>query len=145
MTASAYWRCFHCRATFANNAAGRKGAKEHFGNVDETPVCKIEEWHYPIAEYVRQQNEQLASYRNDDSLIIRAMAGMATKHGQDIRAAEEAGYAKATADIKKLLVPIAVSDFLWSKIINGTNEVDNGSSETNPRSVSGTHNAVVER
>lgn len=124
MTAATYWRCFHCNATFANNAAGRQGAKRHFGGVDDTPVCKIEEWHYPIAEYVRQLNNELASYRAEDSLIIRAMAGMKMKHEQDIRDAEEAGYAKATADIKKQLVPDAMLEVTWDIIINGRRKVD---------------------
>lgn len=125
MTSCAYWRCFHCDAMFANNAAGRKGAARHFGAVDDTPVCKIEEWHWPIAAYVRELNEELSRYRAEDSDILRAVAAKAMQHGQELRSAEEAGYAKAIGDIKTLLVPMVVNHEQWDRFINGRKGTSN--------------------
>lgn len=121
----AYWRCFHCGSTFDSTEAGRRTAAAHFGAMDDTPTCKIEEWHQPLAEYVRELNDDLAAYRDDDSKVIRAMVTMASNQAAEVRAAEEAGYAKAIRDIKTLLVPMVASEEQWDRSINGRKDTSN--------------------
>lgn len=119
------WRCFHCDSAFGDTKAGRRSAALHFGAQDDTPTCKIEEWHQPLAEYVRELNDNLAAYKNDDSKVIRAMATMASNHGGELRNAEERGYAKAIGDIKTLLVPMTVNEEQWDRSINGRKDTSN--------------------
>lgn len=125
MTESAYWRCFHCDSTFDGTEVGRRAAAAHFGAMDDTPTCKIEEWHQPLAEYVRELNNDLAEYRDDDSKVIRAMVIMASNKASEVRLAEERGYAKAIGDIKTLLVPMVVSEEQWDRSINGRKDTEN--------------------
>lgn len=120
MTESAYWRCFHCGEKFANNMMGKLSAQQHFGRrEDDAPIC------YPLAEYIRELNDTLARYRDDDSKIAQAMTAMKSVHATRLRLAEERGYAKSIGDIKTLLVPMVVSEEQWDRSINGRKDTEN--------------------
>lgn len=93
------WRCFHCDEVFTDYVA----AKEHFGAIRfsygavtyDTPACQIDPQEH------RRLIAELAKYENEDSELQRAMAAMQTRHAEELRKAEEAGYAKGLRDGNK--------------------------------------------
>ena len=92
------WRCFHCDAVFTD----RDSAAEHFG-VDETrqPACQID-----IAEYRRMEAIN-ARHVDEDTDLHRTIYAMQTKHIDELRRAEESGYAKGLKDYQKLADQLA--------------------------------------
>lgn len=93
-----YWRCFHCDATFTEHQ--RKYALEHFGgNEGETPVCmmRVPGENHLIAA-LRKAQQELASYRAEDTDLMRAIDTINAEHAEKLRRAEEKGYARGLAD-----------------------------------------------
>lgn len=100
MTGKIHWRCFHCGATFTE--AQRRWAAEHFGRrEDQEPVCLIRSaGESALLHALRDAEDQLAGYREEDGNIMRAMAAMSADHAQALRNEEERGYAKGVADMR---------------------------------------------
>jgi len=96
-----YWRCFHCGDTFTK--AQERWAREHFGrDQGELPVCQMRvpgEHHLLTA--LRKAQDELESYRAEDSDLMRAMFAMQADHAEALRREEERGYAKGVADARR--------------------------------------------
>lgn len=94
------WRCFFCDAVFTN----REKAAEHFG-VDlceaDVPACKLMQYQERFIQYVRGLEEEIRQYQDDNKPLQRAMWDLeATIHDKTI-AAEQQGYDKAVAEMKR--------------------------------------------
>ncbi len=100
MSRAVYWRCFHCGETFTK--AQERWAREHFGrSQDAEPVCLIRTaGESSLLSALREAEDQLASYRAEDSLIIRSMCAMAADHAQALIREEEKGYNKGVRDMR---------------------------------------------
>lgn len=93
----AKWRCFHCNDVFTR----RVDAAEHFGASEvEQPACEIKRHEGHLVHYIRKLEAQLASYRCDDSDIMRSMMVLESDHRQALIRAEEDGYGKGVRDMK---------------------------------------------
>lgn len=91
------WRCFYCGEICATEAH----AREHFGGVrGALAACQLKSSDRHLIEVIRDQEEQLASYRAEDSEVLRAMYAQGAEHSTALRQAEERGYAKGVADMK---------------------------------------------
>lgn len=101
MTGKIHWRCFHCGDTFT--LAQRRWAAEHFGREqDAEPVCLIRTaGEGALLTALREAEDQLAGYRAEDGLILRAMYSMRGDHAQALIREEERGYAKGVVDARK--------------------------------------------
>ena len=98
--AKVHWRCFHCDATFTR--AQERWAREHFGR-DEgaTPVCLIRSaGEDALLGALRDAEDQLASYRAEDQLILRAMHAMSADHRAALVREEERGYEAGLRDAR---------------------------------------------
>lgn len=93
-----HWRCFHCDATFTK--AQVRWAREHFGRDEgEEPVCLIRTaGESALLTAYRNAQDELASYRADDTDLHRTLYAMQGDHAQALRREEERGYAKGLAD-----------------------------------------------
>jgi hypothetical protein len=93
-----YWRCFHCGDAFTK--AQVKHARDHFGRDEgQTPVCLMREpGEYHVLRALRDAQDELASYRAEDTELHRALAAMASDHGTALRREEEIGYARGLRD-----------------------------------------------
>lgn len=90
------WRCFHCDEVFT----ARRWALEHFGSDGDIPACKIKGRDGHLITYIRKLEDQLVTYRNDDSDLMRAMLAMEADHRQALIRAEEGGYNKGVRDMR---------------------------------------------
>lgn len=101
---SIYWRCFHCGDTFTK--AQERWARMHFGRDEgELPVCQMRlpgEQHLLTA--LRKAQDELASYRAEDTDLMRAIDAQSADHATALRREEERGYAKGLADGRKEMV-----------------------------------------
>lgn len=97
MTAAKTWRCFHCGDVFRNP----RHAASHFG-IDElqTPGCVavLRHGESHLLDRIRDMQERLHRYENDDSDIVRWANSKAADHAADLRAEEEKGYARGLRD-----------------------------------------------
>ena len=86
------WTCFHCGETFTTPGL----ARVHFGaDPLALPGCRIKVGdERRLLRELRNAEAELERYRAEDSDTDRRMAAMASDHGQALKAAEEAGYAK---------------------------------------------------
>lgn len=83
------WRCFHCDALFTDSGEARL----HFGPSEHSaPVCQID------AAALRDLEETLRRYREEDTDLHRALYAKDCKHAVALRRAEEQGYATGLAD-----------------------------------------------
>jgi len=100
MTGKIHWRCFHCGATFT--VAQKRWAAEHFGRrEDQESVCLIRSaGESALLHALRDAEDQLAAYREEDGNILRAMYSMRADHAQALVREEERGYAKGVADAR---------------------------------------------
>lgn len=90
------WRCFHCDEVFTNY----KCALVHFGNDEfKTPACQLKSHEKHLVDYIRDLEEQLDSYRRDDSVILRSIYSLEADHRRDLVRAEEDGYNKGVQDM----------------------------------------------
>lgn len=96
-----HWRCFHCGEAFTK--AQVRHARDHFGaDQGEQPVCLIREpGEYAVLKALRNAQDELARYREEDSDLMRSLMTMSSDHAQALRRAEEEGYAKGLADGRK--------------------------------------------
>ncbi len=105
------WTCFHCGATFTDE----KCAREHFGTQQiSEPACKIQGGAiHGILEALRDAEEQLARYYQEDSDVCRSMHAMTTKHAAQLRRCEELGYERgliAAVDGERLQSQISTAE-----------------------------------
>jgi hypothetical protein len=100
MSRAIYWRCFHCGDAFTK--AQENHARDHFGrDQGETPVCLIREpGEYHVLRALRDAQDELASYRVEDTELWRALHSMSSDHRQALIREEEKGYAKGVADAR---------------------------------------------
>lgn len=86
------WRCFHCDEVFTD----RNAAMTHFGKSEHREAaCTID-----VAR-LRDLEDQLQSYRNEDTELYRQIARMQSDHATALRREEEKGYARGLEDAKK--------------------------------------------
>jgi hypothetical protein len=65
------WKCFHCGESFTDE----KLAEEHFGrSAVVAPMCQI------FGQTVRNMEDELRRYRNEDTDLHRQIAHMQTEH-----------------------------------------------------------------
>lgn len=97
------WTCFHCGETFTTPG----GARDHFGaDPTKEPGCMIRVQlgdERGLLMALRQAEEQLESYRNEDSETARQFHAMTSKHQTELRQEEERGYARGVADMRQEL------------------------------------------
>lgn len=88
-TPVAQWRCFHCDEVFIY----RDQALLHFGASCDRPVaCQVD------AARLRELENQLRRYREEDTDLHRKIARLECEAHQAVRRAEELGYSKGLAD-----------------------------------------------
>lgn len=100
ITAPPHWRCFHCDEVFYDTNA----AKLHFG-MDQCsdPACKIKMGaEGSLVKALRQSESELADawavIHNESTEAAKAYYAQQSRHGDQLRAAEEAGYERGLAD-----------------------------------------------
>jgi hypothetical protein len=93
-----HWRCFHCGEAFTK--AQERWARDHFGaSMDALPVCQMRiPGEHHLLVMLRKAEDELASYRAEDTGLWRAIHSMAADHAQALIREEERGYAKGLAD-----------------------------------------------
>ena len=94
------WRCFHCDEVFMNGDEARL----HFGNsLDALPVCQVDAAKLrELEQQLRDKEDQLRSYREEDTELHQQIRSIESQHDTAIRRAEESGYAKGLRDGKLL-------------------------------------------
>ena len=94
-----HWRCFHCGETFTR--AQERWAREHFGRDQSAqPVCLIRTaGEGALLSALREAEDELQSYRDEDQKILRAMHSMQADHLTALRREEERGYNKGVSDM----------------------------------------------
>ena len=91
------WRCFHCDEVFTDRAC----AAVHFGDADgATPACRVAADLVGLVEMIRKQESKLDAFRREETASYREFYALGAAHHQAVRKAEEAGYAKALADLE---------------------------------------------
>lgn len=97
MAASKTWRCFHCGDVFRNP----RHAAAHFGYDElQEPGCVavLRHGESHLLDRIRDLQERLHRYENDDSDIIRWANTKAADHAAALRTEEEKGYARGLRD-----------------------------------------------
>lgn len=85
------WRCFHCDELFLDE----KKALAHFGASEmREPICHM------TPEQIREMEEELDGYRDEDTALHRQIASMRADHATALRAEEEKGYARGLRDAR---------------------------------------------
>jgi len=93
------WRCFHCDVVFTN----RRHAAEHFGAEEsDVPACRLSHSEGHLITYIRKLQRELASYRREDNLILRAWDAKVMEGVNAVRRAEETGFNRGVQDAKKM-------------------------------------------
>jgi hypothetical protein len=92
------WTCFHCTETFATAEAARL----HFGpDCRSSPACQIKASEGGLVAEIRRLEAKLARYQVEDSDTDRAMYAMQARHAVELREAEDKGFARGVADMRK--------------------------------------------
>jgi len=98
--AALHWRCFHCDEVFYDTHS----AKLHFG-MDQCsdPACKIKMGaEGSLVKALRTAENELsdawAAIHNESTEAAKAYYAQQSRHGEQLRAAEEAGYERGLAD-----------------------------------------------
>jgi|GEM_PF-1513754 len=99
------WVCFHCWEYFPPTFAGQRDAQAHFGGSEmREPACQISKRDHGLLLYVRalemERDDLRRQLNEDDSAKCRQISAMACGHAEDVRRAEEDGYARAVRDMK---------------------------------------------
>lgn len=90
------WRCFHCDEVFKSRCCAAK----HFGSFDDSmPACMIAAHEGHLVAYIRKLEDNLASYRLEDSDVMRSLMTLEVYHRQALIRAEEDGYNKGVRDM----------------------------------------------
>lgn len=85
------WRCFHCDELFLDE----KKALAHFGASEmREPICHM------TPEQIREMEEELDGYRDEDTALHRQIASMRADHATALRVEEEKGYARGLRDAR---------------------------------------------
>jgi hypothetical protein len=83
------WKCFHCDELFEDT----QSAADHFGPYTHSkPACQY------VERELRDLEERLRLYREDDTELHREIRALQSSRGKDIRRAEEQGYARGLRD-----------------------------------------------
>lgn len=102
------YRCFFCDDVFTN----RISAEVHFGRrLESVAACQIGGEH-ALLKLLRDQEDQLARYRAEDSDALRAMHAQSADHQVALRREEEKGYARGLQDARKVTSahdPVAIT------------------------------------
>jgi hypothetical protein len=98
------WRCFFCDAVFTR----RVDAAEHFG-ADELaqPACQIKGHEHRLVQKIREQESDLARWRDELEPTLRALEEMRGEHSIALRRAEEEGYNRGVRDMRRQLIAVA--------------------------------------
>lgn len=95
------WTCFHCGETF--HTIG--GARIHFGATPAaTPGCMLKVSigaERGLLMALRDAEDRLARYMEEDSDVQRAMHAMQGRHADQLRTAEEVGYERGLRDTRQ--------------------------------------------
>ena len=92
-TAGKQWRCFHCDEVFTTESA----AMLHFGKSEHREAaCTVD-----VAR-LRDMEDQLQSYRNEDTELYRQIYKLQSDHAIALRREEEKGYARGLADCRQV-------------------------------------------
>lgn len=95
-----YWRCFFCDEIFTTRAS----AAEHFGTelACESPIvaCQIKEHEGHLVTYIRKLETELLVWNNESQQIQQAIISLEGTMAENIRKAEDKGYAKGVFDMK---------------------------------------------
>lgn len=92
--------CFHCGDKFTNVGT----AREHFGGeMYSLTGCQIKFGaERGILMALRKAEDELARYRDDDTVAYRELATMQGRHSDALRDAEELGYERGLRDGRKM-------------------------------------------
>lgn len=97
------WRCFHCGESFRRE----EDAREHFGgDRDALAACQIKGHEHQLIRKIREQEELLRDYENEDNALLRAWEGMQSEHATALRQAEETGYNRGVLDARNYPVEL---------------------------------------
>jgi hypothetical protein len=92
------WRCFHCDEVFTSQI----DARNHFGRDQgcET-ACRIKvAGEFALLQALRNAEDALARYHNEDSDILRSLWAITADHAVALRREEEKGYARGLRDAR---------------------------------------------
>lgn len=94
------WTCFHCGETFLKTGE----ARDHFGaDPSALPGCLERVNIGPergLLMALRRAQSRIALYMQEDTDLHRAMARQQSRHSEELRLAEEAGYERGLRDAK---------------------------------------------
>jgi hypothetical protein len=87
------WRCFHCDEVFTDE----REAMQHFGKSEHREAaCQVD------VTRLRELEDQLRAYHNEDTDLYRQMARLQSDHATALRREEEIGYARGIKDYRRL-------------------------------------------
>ena len=121
------WRCFHCDETFSD----KRAAQDHFG-CDETsePACRIKAGaERSLLGALRRAEKDAAdawmAVQTETTDAAKAYYKQATRHHEQLRIVEEAGYERGMEDARAALATTqpraaAGASFEFDRYINGT-------------------------
>lgn len=90
------WRCFHCDEVFVTVV----DARCHFGSDQfSDPACRIKAaGEHALLVALRNAEDALTRYRNEDSDVLRVMYALSSDHGAAVVQAEQKGYDRGLRD-----------------------------------------------
>lgn len=94
------WRCFFCDEIFRS----KEKAALHFGVSlceADVPACKLFESQELVLKYIRECENEIRQYQDDNKPLQRAIWVIQEEKAQAIKEAEEKGYAKGVSDMHK--------------------------------------------
>lgn len=92
------WRCFHCDEVFLSAAR----AREHFGDDQGAlAACQLKGVDNDLIAIIRSQERALASYRREDSAILRAWRSKEAEAQMAAVHAEETGFDRGVQAMKR--------------------------------------------
>lgn len=94
------WRCFHCDELFTD----REAAADHFGaqidGLADDTACKLNATDGLIVKMLREAQEELRKYHQEDNAAYREFYALGAKHSTALLEAEQLGYDKGVAEMK---------------------------------------------
>lgn len=93
------WRCFYCDEVFTSE----QDAEEHFGaQRGSLAGCQLKGHEHGLLRIVREQEEELAQHRSENTEFIRTMETLKSEQADEVRRAEELGYGRAVREMQRL-------------------------------------------
>lgn len=124
--ASKEWRCFHCDEVFTEEHS----AKLHFG-MDQCsdPACVIKMGaEKSLLVALRKAENELAdawaAIHNESTESAKAYYAQQSRHGEQLRAAEELGFERGIAEVKQLRNKVAARSLTDAELIDEIYAVD---------------------